>query len=65
MWYPVLHVAVLVVQSVCELPVHSVQESTDPPASDASLAKLKQAAELDEEVGETYAFLCVCIHLCI
>ena len=60
-----LHVAVLVVHCVCKLPLHAVQDDDDPPDSDASLAKLKQAAELDEWVGKRYASLSMCMHACI
>ena len=64
MWYPFLHVAVLVVHSVCKLPLHAVQDDDDPPVSVASLAKLKQAAELDKWVGVKYISLCDCMHVC-
>jgi len=45
-WYPVLHVAVLVVHSVCELPVHAVQDDDDTSVSVVSLEKSKQAAQV-------------------
>jgi len=50
-WYPVLHVAVLVVHCVCKLPLHAVQDDDDPPDRDTSLSKLKQAAQVPVEAS--------------